>query len=346
MTFSTFSLLRCVLLLLFALSVAVPGWCQYQPQSGDKQKSSAPQISEGEREALGKIESAPDFAAKMKAAGDFVKKYPKSKVRGEVANRVAAKIAETPDAAQKITMCETYLTVFKEPAEADIINPILLEAYLKSEKFDEAFRLAASWLERNQNDVATLTEMALVGTDQAKRGNNKFIDPSQQYASKAVQLIESDQRGSLSEAQWGEYKTKWLSYLYQSMGILALVKNNGAEAKEKLLKASSLNSTDPFTWYLLAQITNTEYETSAKRFKEMPAGPARDDLLKQIHTMMDEVIDKYARTVALSSVDLQYKKLHDEVMQDLVTYYKYRHDGSTAGLQQLVDKYKKPSAPQ
>ena len=30
-------------------------------------------------------------------------------------------------------------------------------------------------------------------------------------------------------------------------------------------------------------------------------------------------------------------------MQPLTAYYKYRHNGSTDGMQQLIDKYKKPA---
>jgi hypothetical protein len=314
-----------------------------QSQGNDKAKSGAPQISDGEREALGKVESAPTIDAKLKAAGDFLKKYPKSRVRAEVANKVAAKIGETPDATQKVALCESFLTVFKEPADADIINPILVDTYLKSEKFDDAFRVAAPWLERNQTDVAALTEMALIGTDQAKRGNPKFVDQSQQYGAKAIELIESDKKGNLTDTQWNDYKTKWLPYIYQSMGILALVKKNNAEAKLKLQKASALNGNDPFTWVLLGQIANVGYEEMAGRFKAMGEGPARDQLLKEIHGVIDEIMDHYAHAVALSATDLQYKALHDQVMEDLTAYYKYRHENSTAGLQQLIEKYKKPA---
>src|SRR4051794_32777759 len=41
-------------------------------------KNKAPQVSKGEQEAMMKVQSAADPAAKIKAAEEFIKKYPKS----------------------------------------------------------------------------------------------------------------------------------------------------------------------------------------------------------------------------------------------------------------------------
>ena len=56
------------------LLAASGGHSHYAGQ--DKSKQSAP--SDGEQKALSKIEAAPDAAAKLAAAGEFTKKYPKS----------------------------------------------------------------------------------------------------------------------------------------------------------------------------------------------------------------------------------------------------------------------------
>ena len=44
----------------------------------------------------------------------------------------------------------------------------------------------------------------------------------------------------------------------------------------------------------------------------------------------------------LAAGNAHYQKLHDELLVDLKNYYSYRHNSSTEGLQQLIDKYKKP----
>ena len=87
-----------------------------------------------------KVETAPDVATKLKAAGEFVKKYPKSTQRATVVGYVVQEINKTPDAAQKISLLENALTVFKEQSDVDIINPILIDAYINANRLDDAFR--------------------------------------------------------------------------------------------------------------------------------------------------------------------------------------------------------------
>jgi hypothetical protein len=57
---------------------------------------------------------------------------------------------------------------------------------------------------------------------------------------------------------------------------------------------------------------------------------------------LDEVIETFAHAVGLAEGQAPYQQLHDQILQDLQAYYKYRHGGSTDGLQQLIDKYKTP----
>ena len=61
--------------------------------------------------------------------------------------------------------------------------------------------------------------------------------------------------------------------------------------------------------------------------------------------MMDKAIDLYARALGASAGKPEHKQLEDQVLQSITPYYKYRHNGSTEGLQQLIDKYKTPATP-
>jgi hypothetical protein len=58
---------------------------------------------------------------------------------------------------------------------------------------------------------------------------------------------------------------------------------------------------------------------------------------------MDKVIELWARVVGMSDGNPKLQQLHDQVLEDLQAYYKYRHRGSVEGLQPLIDKYKKSS---
>ena len=92
---------------------------------------------------------------------------------------------------------------------------------------------------------------------------------------------------------------------------------------------------------LLAYLANDEYKQVAEQHKAQSPGPLKDELLRQAHAKMDQIIELYARAVGLSEGNALYKQLHDQVLEDLQTYYKYRHAGSTDGLNELISKYKK-----
>lgn len=316
---------------------------QQYPEPKTPEKKDKPAVSEGENNALKKVDAAADPTAKLQAASEFIKKYPKSTKRLDVAKVVAGRIATVEDPAQQIALAENFLTIFKEPAEAEVITPLLVDAYVKSNKLDDAFRVATAYLEHHPNDVPILTQMGIIGAEQLKRQNPKYAQQSQTYSTKAIELIEADKMPeTMDAARWAEYKTRWLPQLHISLGLISYLSNNKAEAKTRLEKATSLNATDPVAFMLLGTIVNEEYQQIAQQHKTMMAGPLKDDTLKQAHQKMDQVIELYARTVALSAGNPQYQQLHDQVRQDLEAYYKYRHNGSTEGMQQLIDKYKKP----
>ena len=315
-----------------------PGYSRSALQAKDQGKASA-----GEQQALAKIEASPDVTAKLAAAGEFIKKYPKSGLRSKVVSYVAQEVSKTPDGTQRVTQLEGLLTVFKEPTDGDVINPILIDTYFRAKRSDDGFRVASIYLARNPNDLAVLTQVTIEGLEQAKNSNPKFVSQSQQYGSKAIEIIESGKKpDAFDDARWAEYQTRWLPTLYQSLGTLSLITGNRTDARAKLDKAVSLNATEPFSYYLLGSLVNEEYQQLAQQHKTLSPGPLRDTVLKQAHGKMDEVIELWAHAVGLAEGNPAYTKLHDQLLLDLEPYYKYRHNGSTDGLQQLIGKYKKP----
>jgi hypothetical protein len=284
---------------------------------------------------------SPDIAGKFKAASDLVKKHPQSSLRSKAAADLADEVSAVKDTTQKLALAQQYQGIFNEPAEQQKITPILIEAFAGANRLDEAFASGADLLTRNPDSLYVLVQLAFLGTDQAKQKNLKFIPQSMQYGAHSIELIEADKKpAGIDDAGWLKYKSSQLPSLYQSMGILELVKGNSAGAKTRLAKASELAPADPFNYLLLSGMLNDEYQNEAQQYRAMPNGPPRDEELKKVVALLDQVIDSYAHLIALAEGNERLAAVRQQYLQDFESYYKYRHNSSTEGMKQLIDKYK------
>ncbi len=307
-------------------------------------KQDAPKASKGEAELGEKINKAPDAAAKLQLSEEFVKKYPKSSYRQQLSDYVAGEVNLVTDPAQKITLVERYVSVFNAPAESERMTPVLVDLYITSKRLDDAYRVAGPWLTKDPSEVRTRTRLALIGIGEAQKQNPKFVPQSVEYARQAVALMEAAAKpaAETDEARWQEFKSQWLPQLHQALGIVAWSANNAADARAHFEKAIALNIADPTTFVLAADLHDREYMAMAEKYKAMSPGAEQDAQLKRAVEKLDEAIDYYARAAALSEGKPEYQQLRAQIMEPLTAYYKYRHNGSTDGLQQLIDKHKKP----
>ena len=290
--------------------------------------------------------TAPDPGVQIKAASDFVKKYPKSTLRPRLARELAEKVSGATDPAQKVSGAQAYREIFTEPSEQEMIVPVLVEGLVAAKRTDEAFTTGGAYLAKNPESLDVLVQLVSAGTVEAKNRNPKFVTPSLQYATNAINLIQADKKPSvLDDASWARYKTEVLPSLHQSMGLLNLVKGDRAAARASYVKASEMAPADPFNYVMLAGLINDEYQTTAKHYQTLPAGPAKDDELKKAQGLMDQTIDAYAHAIALSEGNATLQPVRTQYLQDLEAYYKYRHNNSTAGMQELIDKYKAAPKP-
>jgi hypothetical protein len=299
-------------------------------------------VSEAEAKAANTIQSAPDIDAKMAAAEAFVKKYPQSTVRHQIAEYVASQILNVSDGNQKLTLAQRYQTIFTDKADAGSIKPAMIDAYVKVGRLDEAFAAGATHLASNPEDIQVLVLLAFTGVDQARQSNSKFVNVSGQYGAKAIEMIEGDKKPAAMDAGFWTQEKAMLAQLYEQMVLIDLLLQKPADAQVKLEKAIKLAPNDPYNYFMMGNIVNDEYQKMAQTYKSMPAGKEQEDMLVKINAKLDAVIDLFARAVALSEGKPQYKVYHDQTLHDLTAYYSYRHNKSTEGLQKLIDSYKVP----
>ncbi|MBA2526895.1 MAG: hypothetical protein H0V18_14095 [Pyrinomonadaceae bacterium] len=339
------SLLRIISVFSVVVSIGPSGFVRPAAADVPTQQQAKAKASEPEAKAAAAINSAPDAAAKLAAAGEFLNKYPKSTLRLQIASYVADQIAQVADATQKLALAEGFHKVFKEDKEVEAIQLVTLDAYLSLKRIDDAFAHAALILAKEPENVAVMSHLALAGTEEAKRRNAKHVPVSLQYGLKSIELIEANKKpADLDDARWERQKAM-LPLLYLNMGILSLLSGNQTEAKTRFEKAAALNPAEPTTYALLGNIVDDEYQQLAQTYKTMPEGKQKEETLKKATERMDHAIDLYARSLGASAGKPEHKPLQDQILQNITPYYKYRHNGSTEGLQQLIDKYKAPATP-
>lgn len=329
------AILLCSLVLVFNTSItaSVLTW---------QDKTSTIKVPEAEAKAAKAVEAAKDVNAKFAAAEEFLKKYPASKARPQVAGYLVNLLFGVTEPNQRLALAQKYLALFTEPMEANLGRPALIDSYVLLKRFAEAFDNAAPYLASNPEDVQILVLLAITGVELARNQNVKYIKATRQYGTKAIELIEADKKPSFMDNEsWVKQKAR-LPELYQQMGVLSLVEQNATEAEARLEKAAKLNPADPFNYALLGSITNNDYQTLALTVRGMPDSKSKDDMIQKANTILDKVIEQYARAVALAAGKPQYQSLHDQVLLDLTAYYKYRHKNSDEGMQKYIDGFKVP----
>jgi len=224
--------------------------------------------------------------------------------------------------------------------------PVLIDAYAAANQPDQAFAKGSEFLSHNPDSLNVLVDLMSLGTDQAKKHNPKFLSQSLQYAAHAIELIEADKKpANMDDAAWKQYKTTLFPGVYQSIGLLNFVKGDYAAAKTGYMNAAGLVPSDAVNYVMLAGVLTAEYQNEAKRYQTISDSQAKQDQLKKVQAILDNLIEASAHAIALSEGNATLQQVRQQYLQDLEMYYKYRHNNSTEGMQQLIDKYKSPAKP-
>ena len=171
--------------------------------------------------------------------------------------------------------------------------------------------------------------------------NESFNTDALTYARRAIQMIESGK----VPASWAPFKGKedTLAYLYDVVGRLSL-KDNPAAAVSSFIKKAQFDTDlkkDPWTYYFIAAAYEsgpyTKLSADYKRDHEGKDETPQSKLaLENINQVVDRMIDAYARAVALAGNDPKYQTQKKQWMEDLSTWYKFRHNQSDAGMNELI----------
>ena len=307
----------------------------------DKAKQEGPKVSGGERDAALKIEKAKGTEARLQAAAAFVKKYPQSTLRRQLAETLAREISAATDAQHSLSLAQTFTDIFDRPDEAQLVSATILNGYINTGQVDEAMKAGAAWLAQHPDDIPTMQNLAILASAQAIKGNAAYTARGREYGAKAIEMLEADKMpAGFDAAKWPDYKKAALVSLYREAGVLAHKAGDNQAAVPLLEKAIALHSPDPGIYFLVSDLLNDVYELRAKEYQVAPAAE-RGAAMQKAEAALDQVIEAYARAIAFSEGKPELAQATASFRDGLTSYYKYRHKNSTEGMQQLIDKYKK-----
>ncbi|HEY6660504.1 MAG TPA: hypothetical protein VI031_05170 [Pyrinomonadaceae bacterium] len=251
------------------------------------------------------------------AARDYLQKYNKDKD-------------------QYIDYLQKWIAVY-ERDERKRNLPILIN----EKKFAEAYSTGAKILTDEPNYLRAQIDLGYAGYLAASAKNETYNADALNYARKAIQAIESGKTPS----EWAPFKGKddTLAYLNYAVGFLTL-KTTPEQAIDSLLKAAQFDSDikkTPSTYYFLAvayesgpyKTLSTAYQA---QYANKPETPESKAALEKLNVVMDRIIDAYARAIAAAGTDAKTEQSRKEWLAQLSNYYKFRHEGSDAGINEFI----------
>lgn len=256
-------------------------------------------------------------AAAYQAARDYLQKYNKDK--------------------DQYTDYLTKWVMFYERDERKQNLPVLIN----EKKFTEAYSTGAKILADEPNYLRAKIDLGYAGYLAASAKNESFNTTALEYARSAISEIEAGK----TPTEWAPFKGKddTLAYLNYAVGFLTL-KTNPDQSIDALLKAARYESEikkTPSTYYFLAvgyesgpyKTLSTAYQNE---FANKPETPQSKAALEKLNVVMDRIIDAYARAIAAAGTDPKTDQSRKDWLTAMSNYYKFRHDGSEAGMTELI----------
>lgn len=274
-----------------------------------------------------------DEEAKAKLYNNFLAKY-KTDTKGayELAKEYLQKYPADSD---QTAYLKKWITAYEAKEKEGRKKTV--EDLFGQQKYAESFNAAKVILAEEPADVRTLNNAVFAALYAALvNKNDSFNGEAANYARKAIQIIQSGQPF--------DKRDDTLGWLHSAIGYFSL-KTNPSESINYYIKAAGFEGAvkkDPQTYLFLADAYRTaEYNKVASEIKtrcstaEQQATPDCKALTDRVNQVVDRMIDAYARAIALAT-DAKYAGLKSDAMKDLTPLYKFRHENSEAGLNELI----------
>ena len=251
---------------------------------------------------------------------------------------LACPAGEVTEASQKIVdYLKKWVTAYEEGSRKIKYRQLLYN----DQKFVEAYALGKEILAAEPDNLKVLVDLGASGYLVAPLNNPGLSAEATAHATKALQLIDSGK----TIDNWDPLPNKAVAvaYLNYTIGSLTLQKDPGA-ALNYLLKAAQFETPlkkSPFTYAYIAGAYETGpyaklSEEYTRLYKDKDETPESKLALANIHQLVDRMIDGYARAVAVAGSDSKFTAQKPIWQESLTTWYKFRNNNVTDGMNELV----------
>jgi hypothetical protein len=230
-----------------------------------------------------------------------------------------------------------WIAAYDKGARRGKFQPLLYN----DKKYTEALALGKEILAEEPENLRVLIDMGWGSYLAAVALKNESLNADAvNYAKKAIQLLEANK----APESWTPFKSKeeTLAYLYNVVGRQA-VKSNPTDALKSLIKSVQMETDlkkDPWNYYFIGfSYEGGPYATLSadyKRFAGKDETPESKLALENVNQLIDRIVDAYARAVALAGSDAKYAANKKDWLDALSTWYKYRHNSSDAGMNEMI----------
>lgn len=259
------------------------------------------------------------------------------KIANEAGNEYLTKYGNCPDDSDK--QITAFVQKWVTKYEAATVEFNCTKAV--NENPAQALQACQDLMRKNPDNPKYPLMLVAAGIKNASKGDKSLNGQTVQQARRALDLLEAgkttENYAPFTNAQDAP------SGLRYYIGFLSYdtAPEDAAAQLLKVAQSTSTFSKEPSTYQLLGvSYYNGELKKLAAEYKEKYEGkdetPESAALYNKINAVLDRIIDSYARAVALSNGKSQYAALNTQAKTALTTMYKQRHEGSEAGLNELI----------
>ena len=243
--------------------------------------------------------------------------------------------------ASEETDISAYLKKWVGAYEKEIRKVRLPQLLYNDKKYPEAYQLGREIVADEPENLKVLIDLGANGYLLAALKNASLNTDSLTYAKKSIAMLEAGK--TVDNWQPFSGKDEALAYLHYTVGALTL-EQDPSSALSHLIKAAQYETglkKSPLTYaYIGGAYESGPYAKQSEDYKAKYQGkdetPESKLALANINQIIDRMVDAYARAVAVAGSDPKYATGKAGWTESLSTWYKYRHNQSDAGMNDLV----------